>query len=605
MKIKYILFVLSLLIIVLDIRANDDKKYKIDKASWGEMDGAQTVNYIPYNLAPDPSIFVLRLDPGFSTDSYTIGPEISTGISGFYDYKTNGEANHYIQVDPLNPLNLHSVDVVADTSDPTGATSRRTQYAISSDGGATWLEIVEVPDLRSGYPVLKLRNGTAVIANHSAATGVVNANLYIDILPQGGGFTQYAATLPFSIWPQIEVFSNGNVGMLSRPQHPAGSDFDTIFYQTWSGTTLGPKSVAYVSTPPYTGTVGSNARFNIAQNGAGRVTQAFNGVLEDDTLTNSKVWSRTSTDNGVTWGPLTVLFSPFIENGTDTVAIAGGSDLVYKPNSNLFMYSCAATANGTYADGRIYLIRSDGMRSVITTAAAVGATTTFAQTMSFVFNLDQPAMGWSADGNILYCVYSVVKPDLGASGYNSRDVYYQRSTDDGQTWGTPVQITNTPNIDECYPSVSNWNKGTTSTSYELNITYMKDPGVGPTSFGGSAPASRNFQIYRKISAANVIGISGNEVKLNDFRLSQNYPNPFNPVTKINYTIPSNVNGEISNVKLIIYNNLGMEVKTLVNETQSAGNYEVNFNGENLSSGVYFYVLKAGNFTETKKMTLLK
>ena len=49
-----------------------------------------------------------------------------------------------------------------------------------------------------------------------------------------------------------------------------------------------------------------------------------------------------------------------------------------------------------------------------------------------------------------------------------------------------IQITNTPNIDECYPSVSNWNKGSSGVSYDLNITYMKDPGVGPTSFGGSA-----------------------------------------------------------------------------------------------------------------------
>ncbi len=109
------------------------------------------------------------------------------------------------------------------------------------------------------------------------------------------------------------------------------------------------------------------------------------------------------------------------------------------------------------------------------------------------------------------------------------------------------------------------------------------------------------KLARNITGA---GVSNSSVP-EGYSLSQNYPNPFNPVTKINYTIPSGVNGERSNVKLIIYNNLGMEVKTLVNETQGSGNYEVNFNGENLSSGVYFYVLRAGNFTETKKMTLLK
>jgi subtilisin family serine protease len=109
------------------------------------------------------------------------------------------------------------------------------------------------------------------------------------------------------------------------------------------------------------------------------------------------------------------------------------------------------------------------------------------------------------------------------------------------------------------------------------------------------------KLARNITGAGV----SNSFMPEGYSLSQNYPNPFNPVTKINYTIPSGVNGERSNVKLIIYNNLGMEVKTLVNETQGSGNYEVNFNGENLSSGVYFYALRAGNFTETKKMTLLK
>ena len=83
-------------------------------------------------------------------------------------------------------------------------------------------------------------------------------------------------------------------------------------------------------------------------------------------------------------------------------------------------------------------------------------------------------------------------------------------------------------------------------------------------------------------------------------LSANYPNPFNPTTKINYSIP-----EKSFVKLTIYNILGEEVSTIVNEEKQAGEYTVNFNGSNLSSGAYFYKLSAGNFTDTKKMLLIK
>ncbi|MCH7964551.1 MAG: lamin tail domain-containing protein [Bacteroidetes bacterium] len=86
----------------------------------------------------------------------------------------------------------------------------------------------------------------------------------------------------------------------------------------------------------------------------------------------------------------------------------------------------------------------------------------------------------------------------------------------------------------------------------------------------------------------------------EFELSQNFPNPFNPSTKINYQIP-----KLSLVTLKVYDVLGNEVATLVNEEKSAGNYEVEFNATTLPSGIYFYKLQAGSFVETKKMVLMK
>jgi len=83
-------------------------------------------------------------------------------------------------------------------------------------------------------------------------------------------------------------------------------------------------------------------------------------------------------------------------------------------------------------------------------------------------------------------------------------------------------------------------------------------------------------------------------------LSQNYPNPFNPRTSINYSIPQK-----SEVQIIIYDGLGNEVTILVNEKKDIGNYVVMFNASGLTSGVYFYQLRAGSFVETKKMVLMK
>ena len=85
-----------------------------------------------------------------------------------------------------------------------------------------------------------------------------------------------------------------------------------------------------------------------------------------------------------------------------------------------------------------------------------------------------------------------------------------------------------------------------------------------------------------------------------FDVSQNYPNPFNPTTKINFDLPEN-----GKVDLRLYDMLGREVATLVNEVRTAGYYTVNFNASSLSSGIYFYRMNAGKFSSIKKMAVIK
>jgi glucose/arabinose dehydrogenase len=96
-----------------------------------------------------------------------------------------------------------------------------------------------------------------------------------------------------------------------------------------------------------------------------------------------------------------------------------------------------------------------------------------------------------------------------------------------------------------------------------------------------------------------VGINTQNIAVS-YSLEQNYPNPFNPVTTIKYSIPKQ-----DFVKIQIFDMLGREISSLVNESKQAGNYEVNWNADNLPSGVYFYRLTAGDYTEEKKMVLLK
>jgi hypothetical protein len=94
-----------------------------------------------------------------------------------------------------------------------------------------------------------------------------------------------------------------------------------------------------------------------------------------------------------------------------------------------------------------------------------------------------------------------------------------------------------------------------------------------------------------------------------FSLSQNFPNPFNPSTKIKFDIPPlNLplsGGDRDGVILIVYDILGREVATLVNQKLTPGTYEINWDAANFPSGIYFYSLLSGDFTETKKMVLVK
>ncbi len=99
-----------------------------------------------------------------------------------------------------------------------------------------------------------------------------------------------------------------------------------------------------------------------------------------------------------------------------------------------------------------------------------------------------------------------------------------------------------------------------------------------------------------------------EKVITEFSVKQNYPNPFNLVTKISYTIPKVINTNFaynSKVSLTVYDVLGKRVKTLVDNTQKPGNYEVVFDASDFSSGIYYYRLTFGNYTKTKKMVLMK
>ncbi|MBK7105391.1 MAG: T9SS type A sorting domain-containing protein [Ignavibacteriae bacterium] len=165
----------------------------------------------------------------------------------------------------------------------------------------------------------------------------------------------------------------------------------------------------------------------------------------------------------------------------------------------------------------------------------------------------------------------------------------------------------------------------------FNKTISEGFGLTFTSYGEQLSASE-ILIYAKINNieyGKIVGINNlKQTSPTNFSLAQNYPNPFNPTTTIEYSIPYNSvisnlqrdersqnsnsleispfsRNDNNNLSLIVYDVLGREVATLVNQKQKTGNYKIKFNGSYLPSGVYYYQLKTNNFTQSKKMIILK
>jgi plastocyanin len=134
-----------------------------------------------------------------------------------------------------------------------------------------------------------------------------------------------------------------------------------------------------------------------------------------------------------------------------------------------------------------------------------------------------------------------------------------------------------------------WEFTHTFTTVGMNPYYC-EPHGGP---GGSGMAG-------VVIVNNPVSVDDEKLLADKFELMQNFPNPFNPSTKIEYRI-----SDRSFVSLKVYNILGDEVTTLVNEEKQTGVYNVNFNASGLSSGMYLYKLQAGSFVEMKKMILLR
>jgi hypothetical protein len=380
-------------------------------------------------------------------------------------------------------------------------------------------------------------------------------------------------------------------------------------------------------------------------------TPAVNNLLFSSTA--SPILSSNFTVNG------NLFLNKNVDLNGQTITL-GSSGYLYEGNYRL--YGTSGTITTTRNLNNISAENVGGLGAVLTTAANMGSTTI---TRGHAVHTSGPAKSISR----YYSITPSTNTGLNATlvfnyndnefnGISENNFVLFKSTDSGTNWtdagGTldaannkmtltgindfslwtigdftsplPVELTTFTAKVNGSKVVLNWQTATEINNYGFEVQRSVDNGkhtkvwekIGLINGNGNSNSPKDYSFtdeHPKYGAASYrlkqidndgkyefsktveVDVQG---RPKDFSLAQNYPNPFNPATLINYQVPSS-----SYVTLKVYNILGKEVLTLVDEEKNSGHYQVKLDGNGLASGIYFYTLRAGSFVQTRQCLLLK
>jgi hypothetical protein len=604
---KQLLTLFFALLFTIPAVANDRKAWQVSDI---RDDGQQT----------NSSIIVFG--NGLLRETY---PGAITGADNFWDYQTNGSS--------LNSIYAFGDTIIVaypavDSLDPRGATTRVMYYLVSYDGGATWtlpLNATTLPN-RSGYPDIAtyIQNGGRNISllgrryNGANARGGAFAEAFLGL---GSFSTSFA---PWDGRDYFGYYQSGDLvaGVFSKPSGTgAATDPDTLKYARYNSATNTFENPTVIAVHG-DGTIELNVRYRFVASDNGQTQFVMYWCPTPNAPIDSldKMTAKVSTNSGTSWGSPITLQQSLTTNsiiGGDTAGPWFGMDAAFKPNTQEYAAVWSTMSPSIPTGGGLNTARNGGCKIMYWNPTVNGGTPTvvagknnmpqIADTALF-FNrqalqvglspLSHPSIAYSQDGNMIVVAFSAFQPGDSLDGFTLNDIWTSYSTNNGATWSTPENRTQTPDWDELYPVLS----PTGNASTKFHMKFQSTRGPGSQSFTDVVPTYRVYTVYRTFNPTTGIEINPiGTVVPSKFDLKQNYPNPFNPSTSIRFDLSKN-----SNVTLKVYNVLGKEVATLLNnDFVTAGTKEVSFDASNLSSGVYFYRLTAGSFTSTKKMILQK
>jgi hypothetical protein len=326
-----------------------------------------------------------------------------------------------------------------------------------------------------------------------------------------------------------------------------------------------------------------------------------NVVWEDYRDGNYEIYFKRSTDDGINWGADTRLTNNTAYSEYPSVAVSGSVVHVVwqdtRDGNNEIYYKRSTDAGISWgADTRL---TNNPAGSVYPSVAVSGSIVHVVWNDTRDGNYEiyykrstDGGVSWGAEIRLTNNIFFSEAPSVAVSGpivhvvwFDNRDgidqIYYKRSTDAGISWGEDTRLTNNTGSD--YPSIS--------VSGSVVHVVWQDYRDG------------NYAeiYYKRDPTGNTIGIKNITSEIpSSYSLQQNYPNPFNNTSNLKFQIVNT-----GDVKLVVYDIMGREVQTIVNESLKPGTYETTFDASMLTSGIYFYKLETVNFSETKKMILIR
>lgn len=562
-------------------------------------------------IADDNQLLVGESIKSFDKSQLTVIGE-PIGPTTQYDYFSNSVIRDQIVYD-ANLGTPHLCNMIL--GDPNFPGNREIVHSYKV--GANWVNQSVDPGQRHGWPHIDISlTGTAVgtvaMVHHvptqlsiwDGATGYITSAFDADLDPslQFSGDNIFLGTTGDRV--QFQFYLTNDFGI-------SFTNFDSI--GSWSPSPIyweanGGVEVGMSKSPNemYLAYFGTNAN----------VGHIYNGV-DPDSADNA--WIVSSADGGNTWagqtigrdgdvtsvmGYHTAGLAPLFEN-FGQVDAAVGNDGVWHAVANGYGAIIVADTVNSFQFPVIYWNSNIGQWKAISDESI---DTLSALNQIFPGNgIGQfyPSIAVSENGTYVYAVWAGPQltvtgevDTVNGNGFYLSDLYHAFSDDGGANWTYWGTLSNDPLISETFGTVAQHLR-VDGTDLIADIVYQADQEAGVNVFG-EGPASDNDIMYATYVVATTVDVGDPETVVNSFYLKQNHPNPFNPSTTINYSI-----GERTNVSIKVYDMLGREVASLVNNVQEAGSYEVNFDAVNLVSGMYIYTIKAGHNTSSKKMMLLK